>query len=215
MEKLIVMAMHSEADELIKRLRAVQNAAGDYITADGKTGVVITEVGKVNAAVQTTRAILAYRPKLVINAGISGGLDEDIEVLSAVICDRVRYHDFYPAQILEKYSPHAIDMSCDPAAADRLESLCRKNGYSCRRGRAVCGDKIVDDAAEAARLRVELGGSCVDMESAAVAHTCVILNTPFAVIRVISDFADENALDSMQTQEYRSAVMFSRLIADM
>ena len=56
------------------------------------------------------------------------------------------------------------------------------------RGLIASGDQFVDNAADLAKITALYPDvKAVDMESAAMAHTCHIKGVPFASIRVVSD----------------------------
>jgi adenosylhomocysteine nucleosidase len=61
-------------------------------------------------------------------------------------------------------------------------------------GLLISGDRFVSRTAESRALQVELPDAlAVDMESAAVAQVCADFGLPFAVVRTISDRADDAA----------------------
>lgn len=56
------------------------------------------------------------------------------------------------------------------------------------------GDSFIATAAQGAALRAALPDAlAVEMEGAAVAQVCAAFGTPFAVLRTISDRADDSA----------------------
>ena len=62
------------------------------------------------------------------------------------------------------------------------------------RGLVLTGDRFVASAAESRRLREAFPAAlAVEMEGAAVAQVCRDFGTPFAVLRVVSDRADDDA----------------------
>jgi adenosylhomocysteine nucleosidase len=61
-------------------------------------------------------------------------------------------------------------------------------------GLVISGDRFVASASEAAALRQRLPDAlAVEMEGAALAQVCHDLGVPFAVVRTISDRADDSA----------------------
>jgi adenosylhomocysteine nucleosidase len=61
-------------------------------------------------------------------------------------------------------------------------------------GLIVSGDRFVSSAAESAALRAAVPGAlAVEMEGAAVAQVCFDFGVPFAVLRTVSDRADDAA----------------------
>jgi adenosylhomocysteine nucleosidase len=62
------------------------------------------------------------------------------------------------------------------------------------RGLVISGDRFVSAAAECGALREVLPAAlAVEMEGAALAQVCHDLGLPFAVLRTISDRADDSA----------------------
>ena len=61
-------------------------------------------------------------------------------------------------------------------------------------GVIASGDQFIDSAEEIEALRRRLPDvACVEMEGAAVAQVCDEYSMPFAIVRTISDAADESA----------------------
>ena len=56
---------------------------------------VLSGMGKVNAAVATTRLIYEYGPDCIINAGVAGSLDSEIREGSVVVGAKTAYHDVW------------------------------------------------------------------------------------------------------------------------
>jgi adenosylhomocysteine nucleosidase len=89
----------------------------------------------------------------------------------------------------------AVEVVADPArhlgreAADLGVRVPRVH-----RGLIVSGDRFVATAAESRRLQAELPDAlAVEMEGAAVAQVCHGYGLPFAVLRTVSDRADDDA----------------------
>ena len=85
-------------------------------------------------------------------------------------------------------------------ADERLAALAKT---SCERvnpgvhaviGRVVSGDQFISkkEVKEASHFRIS-GGTCTEMEGAAIAHCAFLNHIPFVIIRAISDKADDSA----------------------
>ena len=83
------------------------------------------------------------------------------------------------------------------------------------RGLIVSGDRFVSSAAESTRLQAELPDAlAVDMESAAVAQVCADFGRPLAVLRTISDRADDQAhVDFPRFLAETAAPLAARIVA--
>ena len=63
-------------------------------------------------------------------------------------------------------------------------------------GLIVSGDRYVTDNAIKQSLRERFDPCCTEMEGAGIAHASFVNDTPFLIIRTMSDSADEGADDS-------------------
>ncbi|MDH5540956.1 MAG: 5'-methylthioadenosine/adenosylhomocysteine nucleosidase, partial [Rhizobacter sp.] len=84
------------------------------------------------------------------------------------------------------------------------------------RGLVASGDRFVSSAAESAHLRAALPEAlAVEMEGAALAQVCADFGRPFAVLRTISDRADDAAhVDFTRFIEEVASVYTRVIVAD-
>ena len=156
-------------------------------------------IGKVNSAIKTQRLIDLYKPDYVINCGVAGGLDKSLSVLDVVVAAEACYHDFHPVSLLEEDDNLKTSVfKCSPTLVECAVSACEEllsEGSISHfvRGRVVSGDSFVESDEVSRRIREELRGTCVEMEGAAIAQTCIVNGVEFLVLRAISDFADNSA----------------------
>lgn len=139
-------------------------------------------IGKVNAAIATLTIIENFHPSLVINTGVAGGCGR-ARILDVVIPDRIGYHDVWcgPGTVEGQAADCPPTFDC-PLPADLVDSL------GVKRGLVASGDVFISRPEEVERI-LKMYPDCVavDMESAAIAHTCHLKNVPFVAIRVVSD----------------------------
>ena len=160
--------------------------------------ISLVGVGKVNAAANTQRLIDLFGVDCVINSGVAGCVSRELGVCDVVISDTLTYHDFYPIDCLDKYSPYTSVFKADEKLVALCENACKKlakteNGFKYGVGMVVTGDQFIEDSETVNRLREKYNALCTEMEGAAVAHVCVLNGVPFVVIRAMSDNADESA----------------------
>lgn len=184
-------------------------------------------VGKVNAAIAAQRLVDLFSVDSLINSGVAGGVAPGLSKMDIVISDRLTYHDFSPAELLESYPPHCRYIKADPTLIQKAKEACnRLNRLLCEKskptftahvGTVVSGDCFVSSAEKAEQLHREFGALCTEMEGASIAHVARVNNLPFVVIRAISDFADEEAEDSFDSFEQvaarRAAYIVKEIIA--
>ena len=170
MKIAILAAMESE----VKLLKTLESA--DVI-------VTQTGIGKVNAALKTATIIERYKPDLIINSGVAGGLDEKLNIGDAVAGALICYHDVWCGTPNLKGQIQGLPLffQSDSKALSVLDPLVHK-------GLIISGDQFIQDKEKLLSLKADFHEAlAVDMESAAVAQTCYIYQTPFISIRLISD----------------------------
>lgn len=103
----------------------------------------------------------------------------------------------------------------DPYLFTLAESVAVKlfGNSKVHKGRIISRDEFVASSEKVNELREIFFAECVEMEGAAVAHVCEIMNIPFIIIRSISDKADNEA--EMTFLEFvKIAAKHSKLIVE-
>ena len=59
-------------------------------------------------------------------------------------------------------------------------------------GRVCTGDQFISSKEQKETITSNFGGMCCEMEGGAIAQACYLNNTPFVIIRAISDKADDS-----------------------
>ena len=148
-------------------------------------------IGKVNAAVNTWRLISEYKPDLVINTGVAGGVD--LPIASVLVADAVTYNDVWcgPGTNFGQADGFPQYMTPEKKFIDLILQI-NENDPSVNRGLICSGDKFISTAEEIREIRQRFPeAKAVDMESAAIAQVCSMVNTPFIIVRVVSDTPGE------------------------
>lgn len=154
-------------------------------------------IGKVAAAIGTTLLLEHFHPDVVINTGSAGGLAPTLNVGDIVVSTEVRYHDadvtafgYEPGQMAQCppafiADPQLIEIAQECIGALKLNAV---------RGLICSGDAFINGAEPLARIRRTFPDViAVEMESTAIGHVCHQFNTPFVVVRAISDVADKDS----------------------
>ncbi|WP_036772010.1 5'-methylthioadenosine/S-adenosylhomocysteine nucleosidase [Photorhabdus australis] len=154
-------------------------------------------IGKVSAAIGTTLLLEHCHPDVIINTGSAGGLDPQLQIGDIVVSSEVRYHDADVTAF--GYEPGQM-AQCPPAfvADSQLITLAEKCIHSLNlnaiRGLICSGDAFINGAEPLARIRANFPQvTAVEMEAAAIGHVCQQYNTPFVIVRAISDVADKES----------------------
>lgn len=194
-------------------------------------------IGKVNAAMVTTLLIQHYRPGEIIFTGIAGGTNPELRPGDIVIASKMAQHDFgnLTAEGMEVrgtkspvnwmrnpvfIEPDARLLALAGAAAKRvkladIEIADGKRQPRITKGVVVTGDILVASPTKKAGLRKALGADAVEMEGAAVAQVCRELRVPWLVVRSISDGADHNALQDIESFTALAAQNSAHLVMEI
>jgi adenosylhomocysteine nucleosidase len=177
---------------------------------------VLSGIGKVSAA--TTAALLIDRFKVqrIVFTGVAGGLGPGVKVGDVVLARSFLQHDMDASPLFPRHEVPLYGRArfeADAALADALELACERMLHSLpqqlgpstvdtfglqaprlHQGLLVSGDRFVATTAESAALQRELPDAlAVEMEGAAFAQVCHDFGVPLAVVRTVSDRADDAA----------------------
>lgn len=186
--------------------------------------VVKCGIGKVAASVATTVLIDRFAPDFVVNTGSAGGFDTDLSIGDLVIGTSVQHHDVdvthFGYERGQVYGMPAI-FPCDERLIVAAEHAAKDVVHvKSKRGLICTGDSFIGCEDAAGRLRSLFPDMrAVEMEGAAIGQTCYMLDTPFVVIRSLSDIAGQTS--SVSFKEYidtaakHSAELVMGMIAEL
>ena len=195
-------------DEEVASLRAsIENPQTAVITGmefcsgklDGIDVVVVQcGVGKVNAGICANTLINLFGCTRIINTGVAGSLDAQIDIGDIVVSTDAVQHDFtaeavgfakgeipytgmyaFPAD--EAMRKAAVEAACTVAPEVHVFE-----------GRVCSGDQFIASKEQKEKIISDFNGVCCEMEGGAVAQVCYLNNIPFVIIRAISDKADDS-----------------------
>ncbi|BDI03747.1 5'-methylthioadenosine/S-adenosylhomocysteine nucleosidase [Sphaerotilus microaerophilus] len=181
--------------------------------------LVLCGIGKVAAA--TTAVLLAerYGVQRLVFTGVAGGLAPGVRVGDVVVAGSLLQHDMDASPLFPRWevpltgrSEFAADAPLSEALAAAAAQVLAEPGHygaaglsdevhalgvhepALHQGLIVSGDRFVSSAGESVALQAALPAAlAVEMEGAALAQVCHDLGLPFAVLRTISDRADDSA----------------------
>ena len=201
----IIGAMEEEVNEILALMK-VENEYQEcnyhfYEGFLGKKEVVVVQggIGKVNAGICTQILVDDYDVDAVINTGIAGSLNKDIDIGDIVLSTDTLEHDMdavsfgYPLGQIPRMN--TLSFTADEHLRKVAKESCDRvlSGVKVFEGRVVSGDQFVSSHEKKDWLVETFGGYCTEMEGAAIAHAAYLNNIPFLIIRAISDKADDSA----------------------
>ena len=154
-------------------------------------------VGKVFAAVCAQTMILEFGVRRIINTGVAGALATglctgDIAVASAVVqhdMDTTAIGD--PAGLISGLD--IVFIPASPVLTEKIVAAANTLSFKTLVGNIASGDVFVADRALKEKIRDRFSAIACEMEGASIGQVCYINNIDFAVIRAISDIADDGA----------------------
>ena len=222
----VVGAMEQEIELLRESMADVKHVSfGKFSAYEGelagkRTVLVLSGIGKVNAAVSTSWVIHQFAPDCVINTGSAGGLGKGLKVGDVVIGETVAHHDvdvtafgYVWGQVPQLPAVFASDSNLIRQAEKAAQVF---EGAAVTQGLIVSGDRFVHSSEGVAEIRSHFPEvKAVEMEAAAIAQTCHQLEVPFVIIRAVSDSADEKADVSFEEFLKTAAVSSAKMVTEI
>lgn len=199
----IIGAMHEEVEALKQEMiihKELHKARMHFIKGllwDREVVVVVSGVGKVNAAICTQILIDDFSVDCIINVGVAGGVSEDVSPGDIVIGTSLIQHDMDTTMFGDKLGQiprlDTFDFKSELSFVDKLRQVNLGNDIKIIEGVIVTGDQFISNPQKAKFLVDTFDAKATEMEGASIAHTSYLNNKPFIVIRSISDNASTGA----------------------
>ncbi len=211
----IIAAMDMELDGLLARMENPQEKviSGRRFLSGAICGkpvvAAVCGIGKVNAAVCAQAMIMAYAPAAVINTGVGGALNKTLRVCDAVVAEYAVQHDVDTTALGDLVgfvsTVNTVRFETDPYLSAGLKDALEAVGVRAMLGGIATGDRFVSAREEKERIVSLFGCDACEMEGAAIAQVCKLNGVPCAILRSISDGADEEAGLSYQVFAAKAA----------
>lgn len=186
----------------------------NYVKIDNKEVLIVKSlVGKVNAALTIQRVIDKFKPDFIINSGCAGAIDESLSISDIILVTKSIYHDFNPVEIMKKYTPNNGVFISDNYLIEKARDASKNLSIKVKEGTIATGDCYVTEKSIKDKI-LKLNAICTDMETASFMHVANINNIPFLSIRGISDFADGEDIDEINSS-YKAAMLTEEVIKSL
>lgn len=176
--------------------------------------LVFSRWGKVASAATVATLILEYKVDLILFTGVAGAIDKSLNIGDIVIGKKFYQHDMDARPFFKQFEIPLIGKSFF-SSNDEINIKLEKSANSFLKsnqisknireefkilspkvifGDIASGDRFISSSEELKSIKTLLPNvMCVEMEGAAVAQVCAEYAVPFAIIRTISDAADDTA----------------------
>lgn len=213
----IIGAMEVEVailKEKMEDVRIIKKASMDFyegIIAGKKVVVVRSGIGKVNAGICAQILADVFSVDAIINTGIAGSLNKNINIGDIVLSTDVVQHDmdatgfgYRKGQIPQM---PVFFFNADDNLRRLAAEVCKKVNPDIQvfEGRIASGDQFVCDQDVKNRIVSEFSAYATEMEGAAIGQAAYLNEIPFLVVRAISDKADGSA--QMDYSEFEKAAV--------
>lgn len=222
----IIGAMELEVEELKSKMnvdRIVEKASMKFFEGTlNSANVVVVQcgIGKVNAGMCVQILADCFDVTHIINTGVAGSLNADLDIGDILISTEAVYHDMDVSPLgYEVGQVPGIDVKCfpaDKAMIDAAKESCEKvnTDINVMTGRVASGDQFIASKDVKDKIIADVAGYCAEMEGAAIAHAAYLNKIPFVVVRAISDKADNSAEMDYPTFEKAAAGHCAALVMD-
>ena len=213
----IIGAMEVEVailKEKLEYVRIIKKASMDFyegILAGKKVVVVRSGIGKVNAGICAQILADVFSVDAIINTGIAGSLNKNINIGDIVLSTDVVQHDmdatgfgYRKGQIPQM---PVFFFNADDNLRRLAAEVCKEVNPDIQvfEGRIASGDQFVCDQDVKNRIVSEFSAYATEMEGAAIGQAAYLNEIPFLVVRAISDKADGSA--QMDYSEFEKAAV--------
>ena len=188
----IVSLLENKSEELISGIKFYTGSIYSKNIVVAKCGV-----GKVFASLCAEAMIIKFAPALVVNTGVGGGLSKKLKTTDIAIADNVCQHDMDTSPLGDPKGMisgiNKVYFACDRRAVSIISESAGERGYNSLVGTVASGDRFISSRDDAELIAADFGAVACEMEGGAIAQVCFVNDTPVAIIRAISDNADEGA----------------------
>ncbi len=195
----VVAALEEEAAALLPgqggQLAPAPVAMREVALNHARVIIATSGIGKVNAAIAASMLAAVHHADLLLIVGTAGRVSP-APGAAYWLADAIQ-HDF-GAQRASGFTTYSAGSW--PIGNAKLTPLIAMTdpGSGLFSARIVSGDAFVECPDHAARLSGELGGTLVDMESAAVAQAAAAFGLPWGGVKAVTDGADGGSATSFQ-----------------
>lgn len=173
-----------------------------------KVVMAVSGEGKVNASMCAEAMILKYSPDMIINTGVGGSLNINLNIGNIAIAESVAQHDYditflgWPLGMTpfgkrsddKPWGEDAtVEIKCDERIVSAFQKATESLGIHTYTGVIASGDQFIADSSKKDFIVDNFSAVCCEMEGGAIGQVARLNGVPFGVVRAISDNADENA----------------------
>lgn len=204
MESEVVLIKAEMEDAQVTTVSGMEFISGTI--GGNKVVVVQSGIGKVNAGICAQTLICCFGATRVINTGVAGSLTRELTINDFVVSVEAVQHDYDISAIgFKKGEIPYTGLVAFPASEElrrrAVEAVhVAAPGSKVLEGRVCSGDQFIATPEQIEAITSTFGGLCAEMEGAAIAQVCYLNETPWVIIRAISDDSDGMSFEEFQKE---------------
>ncbi len=202
MKIAIMGAMVEEIEPLLdyfKNYKVVDYAKNRFYLVDYKNSQIViaySKIGKVFASLTASTMIEKFNCEKLLFSGVAGAINEELKIGDLIVADKLCQHDLDITAFGHPfgYVPEgSVYIKSDEGLKKIAFLVAKEKNIILRSGIIATGDQFIADKKRKEWIKNTFKADALEMEGAAVAVVCDALNTPFFILRAISDAADMDA----------------------
>ncbi|MEY8525237.1 5'-methylthioadenosine/adenosylhomocysteine nucleosidase [Lachnospiraceae bacterium 38-10] len=170
-------------------------------------------VCKVNAAIASQILVDGFGVDAIINSGVAGGMNPELQIFDTVISTEVCYHDV-AEDILTEFHPwmNSVFFKADSELIkiSKVAANNIKTEGTIYWGRMVTGEAFIKDEGRQ-EINDKFLPLSVDMETAGIAHVCYVNNIPFLAVRCITDTASHSGNEHFEENIIKASEIAAKI----
>lgn len=173
--------------------------------------LVISGSGKIRSSSATQLLIDNFDAGFLINFGSCGSLEKRLKPGDIILASKIIEHDFI--EIFPDTKPRPV-ISPPDDVVDRFSDFVDPKGITIE-GTMVSGDEDIVSSRRRGELASLYNAIAVDQESAGFSLTCKMNGKGFAVLKVVTDMANEGTKDEFESNLDKSSGKLCRLVIEI
>ncbi|MDY6776457.1 MAG: futalosine hydrolase [Halobacteria archaeon] len=191
-DRLVCVAMEEEAEAVLgeREAEAVDEVLGRPVYSCGDSLVVVTGIGRSNAAASVTLALERYDIEKVVDAGIGGAFrDTAVEVGDVVMGTRAVHADLGLTSD-EFHGMEDLGFETAPGRYNEYD-LSPVNVETDGSGAVATVSSVSANDRTAREIRERTGAVVEDMETAGVAQVCYLRDVEVSAVIAVSNYTGD------------------------
>lgn len=224
MKIAILGAMSEEIEPILATIgeyKSIDYAKNRYYEAT-YNGVELvlaySKIGKVFSTLSAAMLIEHFGADIVLFSGVAGAVSPELKVGDLVVATKLAQHDLDITAFGHPYGyvpEGSVYISSSKELIDIAKEVSKELGRDIKEGIIATGDQFVANEARKEFIASTFKADALEMEGASVAVVCDALNTPFFILRSISDAADMDASFSFDEFLKSSATLSASFVMAM